>query len=597
LAWSAVASAETPEIPQSTVVASTEVVISSPVIPVPTPPAVTPGVLTMLHPTENQKLPMISQVFAYGQVTPGSTLTINGLPVNVHPKGGYITMVPLISGDQVLNASATAPSGATTTLQRRVSVNVAPPLSRAHPATIERASIKPDEEWTLMAGDILRVSFQGSPNGQAEFLIESLNRRIPMAEVGGDSMTGRGFYQGSYVVQPEDRAVRATVEVALKKSGTLARQKAAGRLTIEAGSTPRMAVITDEAVAVRTAADGGYDFFLYKGMKVRLTGKSGAQTRVRVSSVQSGWVKDTALSPLPLGTPVPQSVVGTIQVNRQAESTLIRVPLTDLLAYRAEQSIDPMQLTVTIYGAAAKMDLIKYDPSDTLIRQVRWRQIAPDALQLIIEPRFDQWWGYDVRYEGNTLVVEVREPWHLPDLKGMPIAVDAGHGGSDSGAQGTLGTLEKNTNLAVARAVKTALEEAGAKPFMIRDSDMEVPLADRGKIAWKSGARLFISMHANSSGPWGNPVWNNGYSIYFYHPQSKGLAESLHTQYRRHLSLADFGLYYADLAVCRITQMPSILTEQAYIIVPEQEQLLLDPAFHRKIGDAVVAGIKKWLKP
>jgi len=44
-----------------------------------------------------------------------------------------------------------------------------------------------------------------------------------------------------------------------------------------------------------------------------------------------------------------------------------------------------------------------------------------------------------------------------------------------------------------------------------------------------------------------------------------------------------------------MTQMPAILTEQAYLIVPDQEQLLLDPKFHKSIAAAISAGIKHWL--
>jgi len=41
----------------------------------------------------------------------------------------------------------------------------------------------------------------------------------------------------------------------------------------ESGGAPRIGVITEDTVAARTSAEGGYDVFLYKGMKVRLSGK------------------------------------------------------------------------------------------------------------------------------------------------------------------------------------------------------------------------------------------------------------------------------------------------------------------------------------
>ena len=103
-------------------------------------------------------------------------------------------------------------------------------------------------------------------------------------------------------------------------------------------------------------------------------------------------------------------------------------------------------------------------------------------------------------------------------------------------------------------------------------------------------------MHCNASGLGENPLWNNGSSVYFYQPQSQPLAEAIHAGYRKHAAiLPDRGLYYADLAVCRMTQMPAVLTEQAYIILPDQEDLLFDPKFQKDLANAIVNGIKTFV--
>ena len=130
---------------------------------------------------------------------------------------------------------------------------------------------------------------------------------------------------------------------------------------------------------------------------------------------------------------------------------------------------------------------------------------------------------------------------------------------------------------------------------MTREKDVEVPLYERPRIAWNRNARLFISIHCNASGVAENPLWSNGFSIYSYHPQSMELAQSLHSAYLKNMNLPDRGLYYADLAVCRMTQMPAVLTEQAYIIVPEQEDLILNPEFHRRVGVSILNGLRDFL--
>jgi len=78
------------------------------------------------------------------------------------------------------------------------------------------------------------------------------------------------------------------------------------------------------------------------------------------------------------------------------------------------------------------------------------------------------------------------------------VAIDAGHGGVDPGAIGSLGTLEKNITLAAARELRRLLEATGRyRVVMTRNSDIYVPLAERVEIARKGKSELFISLHAD----------------------------------------------------------------------------------------------------
>jgi N-acetylmuramoyl-L-alanine amidase len=557
--------------------------------------------IVVVHPAEGARLPPISEAFVFGSVPPGSSLTLNGMPVALHRKGGFLVMVPVQAGEVVLSFLNRTPKGETSQLDRRFTVAHGFTILPSTPAVLEKGSVSPTDDMLLTAGDMIRVAFQGSPGGQAEFSIDGVAPHLPMAEIGTfpsknnvnvSTMSARGVYEGMYVLQPGDKASRAGIEVTLKKEHDLLKAKAAGKLTIENGGTPRVGIITEDTLAVRTSPEGGYDVFLYRGMRVRLTGKIGSMWRVGLSSLQSGWIKESAVVELPHGTPPAKSMLTNFTMTHQAESTIIRVPLGEALPYRSEQFISPTQLVITLYGAVDKTDLIKYDPADSLIRQIRWRQIAPDTCQLVIDPTFKQWWGYDVRYEGTTLVIEVRKPLTATDIKGLVIAVDPGHGGSDSGATGPHETLEKDANLAIAKVVAKTLEKAGAKPFLTREKDIDVPLYERPRIAWNHNARLFISIHCNAAGEGENPLANNGFSIYSYQPQSNELAHALHTAYSKTLNLPDHGLFFADLAVCRMTQMPAVLTEQAYIIVPDQEDLIFKPEFQRKIAASILSGIR-----
>ena len=140
-----------------------------------------------------------------------------------------------------------------------------------------------------------------------------------MVEAGASTMTRRGLYEGGYFIQHGDKADHATIEVSLKGEHEAKKEKAAGRLSIDSSGFPHTGLITDDVVAVRTGPDGGYDLFLFKGMKVRLTGKIGHEWRVWLSSLQSGWVKDSSIQELPRGTAASQSLLTNFTIAHEAE--------------------------------------------------------------------------------------------------------------------------------------------------------------------------------------------------------------------------------------------------------------------------------------
>ncbi len=79
------------------------------------------------------------------------------------------------------------------------------------------------------------------------------------------------------------------------------------------------------------------------------------------------------------------------------------------------------------------------------------------------------------------------------------IAIDAGHGGKDVGAQGSNGTEEKDVVLAIAKRLESAVNrQAGMKAVMIRSGDYFVKLRERVRIAQAAQADLFVSIHADA---------------------------------------------------------------------------------------------------
>ena len=108
---------------------------------------------------------------------------------------------------------------------------------------------------------------------------------------------------------------------------------------------------------------------------------------------------------------------------------------------------------------------------------------------------------------GSTRITAAKQP--VPVVKSVPstsdnlrdivIAIDAGHGGEDTGALGRHGTREKDVVLGVARELERLVRgERGMRPVMIRDGDYYTSLRKRTEKARRYKADLMISIHADA---------------------------------------------------------------------------------------------------
>jgi len=97
-----------------------------------------------------------------------------------------------------------------------------------------------------------------------------------------------------------------------------------------------------------------------------------------------------------------------------------------------------------------------------------------------------------------TGTISVKKPV-VSHYKIKKIVLDAGHGGYDPGAIGRDGVREKYITLDITKKVAGLLEKEGIAITLTRKDDTFVPLWRRVDIANKSGADLFVSIHANAS--------------------------------------------------------------------------------------------------
>ena len=229
------------------------------------------------------------------------------------------------------------------------------------------------------------------------------------------------------------------------------------------------------------------------------------------------------------------------------------------------------------------------------------------------------------------------EDEHLRDLV---IAIDAGHGGVDPGAQGPSGAQEKEVVLAIAQQLASLVRaEAGMRPAMVRDGDYFVPLRDRVGRARDSKADILVSIHADAV----NDRMARGSSVYVLSGKgasseaARWLAEKENAsdliggvrlddkdgvlksvlldlsqtatieasltageQVLNHLK--DVGRVHrhrveqAGFVVLKAPDIPSMLVETAYISNPEEEKKLQSSGYQRQVAQAILDGVKAYFR-
>lgn len=181
-------------------------------------------------------------------------------------------------------------------------------------------------------------------------------------------------------------------------------------------------------------------------------------------------------------------------------------------------------------------------------------------------------------------------------LSEATIVIDAGHGGSDSGAEYKDNSekkkyMEKTYTLKMAKALATQLRMQGAHVIMIRDSDKYVGLKPRPKKAETVHADAFISFHFDSS-PNRNEA--TGLTTYYYHKKtSYRLAETINSHFDG-LGLDNRGVEFGDFLVIRDNTRPAILCEMGYINDTHDFKLIKKTSYQLKVANRVTAGLKEY---
>jgi N-acetylmuramoyl-L-alanine amidase len=220
------------------------------------------------------------------------------------------------------------------------------------------------------------------------------------------------------------------------------------------------------------------------------------------------------------------------------------------------------------------------------------------------------------------------------------VAIDAGHGGKDVGAQGNNGTQEKDVVFAIAKHLESLVNnQPGMRAVMIRNGDYFVFLKERVRIAQAAKADLFVSIHADAF----NDPDTHGASVYtlankgassqsarwladsenaadltggaistdrddtlvsvlqdLSQTAAKEASQNIGNKVLKSVKnvghLHRTAVQKAGFVVLKSPDIPSILVETAFISNPDEERRLNSSAYQEKMAAAVFGGIMAHFK-
>ncbi len=271
----------------------------------------------------------------------------------------------------------------------------------------------------------------------------------------------------------------------------------------------------------------------------------------------------------------------------------VAVGLSERLPYRSLQQINPSRIVVDVFGAASNTNWITQLKTVKEIKHVWYEQAEDDVFRIFIELKHAQHWGHAIFYKNNTLQIRIKQQPSSLKLKGLKIAIDAGHGGSSTGATGLVsGIAEKDYTLKMAKQLEKYLRRKKAKVYMTRTEDLDLSMNERLLALQQEQPDLLISIHLNSS----SNKSVKGVSTYYRHIGFRPLTEHILDRMLE-LDLNNFGNVGSfNFSLSGPTEYPNCLVEVAFLSNAEDEQLILKDSFHRQTAEKIGKGINDWLK-
>ncbi|AFZ34971.1 cell wall hydrolase/autolysin [Stanieria cyanosphaera PCC 7437] len=556
--------------------------------------------LYLAYPPPNHET-IADKIFLIGTASSQEEVLINGKSIARSKAGHFAPSFPLKIGDNVFEIR-----------HQNEKLNIKVKRISTEPefeskVAFAKNSLTPATNITRLPNELICFSAISPPNAEVKVKIEDqtipLSLQTDLVELPANSAiftnnqpttkatTKTNQYQGCTSFTEIGNLGQPEFELSLL--GETITQTAPGEIEIISPTELQVVEITAETGVTRTGPSTNYSRLtpLPKGVKASVTGTEGEWLRLDYGA----WIK--AEETKPIATNVPStSLIRSIASRQLPGITEIVFPLQIAVPFSVKQG--ERTFTLTLYNTTAQTDTIRLD-EDPVIKRLDWQQVTPTQIDYTFHLNNEQQWGYEVRYQGTSLVLSLRHPPQLSlqrnvPLIGVKILLDPGHGGKESGAKGPTGYPEKDINLLISTSLAKQLERLGATVDLTRTKDIDLALEDRVKMIDRSKPAIALSIHYNALPDDGDAMNTKGISTFWYHSQAHSLAVFLQNYLVNQLNRPSHGVYWNNLALTRPHTAPAVLLELGFMINPDEFEWITNPTEQTKLVNAIASGITEW---
>lgn len=338
--------------------------------------------------------------------------------------------------------------------------------------------------------------------------------------------------------------------------------------------------------------------YIDTGVALTILDSAAGLYHVQLSKNHTAYIDGKQLLFKPADSLRPAALTESWSVRGDSLYDFLNISLNKKIAYKSRPEpvgeTNTARIIVDLYGVMSNTNWITQLQSAKEIANVSFVQTEDDVVQLTISLKHRQHWGYSIGYVGKSLQIKVRHWPARHKIKNLTIAIDAGHGGTNTGASGiTTKVLEKNYTILFAQELQSLLQKKQVNVRMVREQDTMIDNKDRVLFLQKQWPDLFISFHLNSS----SRTSARGVSTYYKHVAYRPFTQAILKRLLQIDSLAEFGnIGNFNFQPVQLTECNSSLVEVAFLSNPQDEQLILDDQFRKQVAEQVYKGIRDFLK-